>query len=161
MLVYGGVKNYLGHSKHYHDNLVVFPDGDRLDPPGTLTQAEAVGPSPYCASYAAPVHNQSGYDEYFYSNICVMQKSGRVYYFDRCNTGDLADMVAWTHNNTFFLPPATLFIASCQRDEQNSNFTLAEWQAYQQEAASTESRSPSMQDILVIARRVVGLDLAD
>jgi hypothetical protein len=63
-MVYGGYKNYLGHSKIAMSNVYVYPDASR--------------DSPFCMMTAGQDPGHSGYNEKWQNNACIAS-SANVY----------------------------------------------------------------------------------
>ena len=92
MLLYGGAKGYLGHSKVIRNQLYLYPDGDRFDGPIGVTPfaVDARTVSKYgqlgrerlgadwgaqCAQYFGQQVDKTGWDEQFHDNVCVQHQS--------------------------------------------------------------------------------------
>jgi len=164
VLVYGGYKNYLGHSKIAHDHLYIYPDGQRFDEYGTgiTTPPRAAGKKveawgTNCGQWFAPGHNDSGWGEEFYNSICFMQASGNVYELDSCNTSDLKDMVPTSSNNTFYVPSGQSMYVTCTVNGQSRQLTLSQWQATGYDTGSQAKVLPALSVILPVARAMLGL----
>ena len=106
-LVYGGFKNFLGHSKVVKHNYYIYPDGD--------TENRMVGAffkEPYCAnSDGASKHIlPSGWGEVWANNTCIIGNPD-IYEFDSCvPTGDNIGLIPFTANNTFYAPNEDVYI---------------------------------------------------
>ncbi|UJR19719.1 hypothetical protein I4U23_022853 [Adineta vaga] len=77
-LVYGGKKNYLGHSKLDHHQIYVYSD----------LNTGGFG-SDNCLSDYAPVRSTSGWNETWIDNICTLFNSSVPYKIDDCDTASL------------------------------------------------------------------------
>ena len=106
-LVYGGYKNYLGHSKIVKYNYYIYPDGD--------TGSEKVGTffqKPYCANSdgASKDSLPSGWGEVWVNNTCIIGNPN-IYEFSSCtSTGDNTGLIPFTANNTFYAPNEDIYI---------------------------------------------------
>ena len=107
-LVYGGYKNYLGHSKVMKYNYYIYPDGDK-------SGSESVGASfsdPYCGNSAGASRDTlpSGWGEVWANNTCIIGNPN-IYKFDSCTpTGNNSGLIPFTANNTFYAPNEDIYI---------------------------------------------------
>ena len=99
-LVYGGYKNYLGHSKTVVYNTYIYPDALNSV---NITYLHR----PYCADHDGATINflPSGWGEVWAHNKCVIGNPD-IYDFHTCNTdGDNSKgLVPMTYDNTFYTP---------------------------------------------------------
>ena len=98
-LIYGGYKNYLGHSKIVKYNYYVYPDAN---PAG----------HPYCAisNGASTTKLPSGWGEVWVNNTCIIGNPD-VYEFGSCTpTGNNTGLIPFTANNTFYAPNEDIYI---------------------------------------------------
>ena len=126
-LVYGGYKNYLGHSKTATNNIYVYPDavhsyGNDVGELGKFLT------KPWCQNSdgAALTDLPSGWGEVWTNNTCVITSS-QIYNNDRCDPTRvrLKDLVPFTANNHFYAVNSTISSYSC---DKNATFTLKEYQ---------------------------------
>lgn len=68
-LIYGGFKNYLGHTKTAVNNVYVYPDGYAYDKSNHLNQWFS---RPYCISSSGGRMNMSAYDDFWNNNTCII-----------------------------------------------------------------------------------------
>ena len=116
-LVYGGYKNYLGHSKTVLNNTYIYPDADRGN------RKEFFLTWPYCASSVSSELDSSGWGEVWANNKCVIGNPS-VYSFTSCDPEqDNRDLVPFTFDNEFYVPNKDIQI-QCG----NKNLTLQEYQ---------------------------------
>ena len=122
-LVYGGYKNFLGHTKVVKYNYYIYPDvdtsptGDKL---GSFFQ------EPFCANSdgASTGSLPSGWGEVWANNTCIIGNPN-IYRFSGCTTkGSNTGLIPLTANNTFFAPSADIYILC-----DNVKLSLAEFQA--------------------------------
>ncbi len=120
-LVYGGYKNYLGHSHVVQNNVYVAPDSDQ-----TVSVDPMFDRRPYCAvSNGSTIGSSaSGWGEVWTDNICIINSS-EIYRFRVCSPLDnIADLIPFTANNTFYtFDPSKVFV-TCEA----TNYTLMEFQ---------------------------------
>ncbi len=105
-LVYGGYKNYLGHSKIVKYNVYVYPDASH-----SINNISVIS-NPYCAlSDGSSIGNlPSGWGEVWTNNTCIIGNPN-VYLFDRCDINNkLNGIVPLTANNTFYAPNSSIYI---------------------------------------------------
>jgi len=151
VLIYGGYKTYLGHSKIVHDNLYIHPDSPRFDigPTGTKWGT-------FCVEDSGPNRGQSGWNETWFNNECHMAKTGIIYELDGCNTTSL--YVVNTKNNTFFIPTNTTIDIPCGLPNGNTtHFSLEQWKIYGEDAGSSWSHEEPFINVINKARNMLGL----
>ena len=98
-LVYGGYKNYLGHSKIVKYNYYVYPDA-KLDG------------HQFCAlsNGASTTNLPSGWGEVWENNTCIIGNPN-IYEFSSCTpTGSNTGLIPFTANNTFYAPNNDIYI---------------------------------------------------
>jgi hypothetical protein len=121
-LVYGGYKNYLGHSKTVENNTYIYPDA--------LNSANvniSYLHRPYCADHDGATIDilPSGWGEIWAYNKCVIGNPD-IYDFHTCNktsSEDSRGLVPMTSDNTFYTPHKEVNIP-CGAE----NLTLQEYQ---------------------------------
>ena len=97
-LVYGGFKNFLGHSKVAMYNAYVYPDLSA----GFKLCATSDGPSRGSTA--------SGWGDVWANNTCIIGNPN-VYQFAGCNPdGDVEGLIPLTYNNTFYAPNKDIYI---------------------------------------------------
>lgn len=146
-LVYGGVKNYLGHTKTWSRNLIAYPGKWSGDPCAQL--------------WGGPNH-------IFEGNTCIVGYRQRPLGLDGTIKGDFCiidwddpgntENVAWSFNNTYFLDDTTAWWFSCGNGTALSHrFTLAEMQLNGREVDSSlrNVASLSMDAIIALARQTL------
>ena len=113
-LVYGGYKNFLGHSKTVMYNVYVYPDANIHTPTDGYTFLS----KPFCANHdGASVGNlPSGWGEVWANNTCIIGNPN-IYEFGSCNpTGDVKGLIPLTYNNTFYAPNKDIHIHCGNQD---------------------------------------------
>eukprot|EP00696_Hemimastix_kukwesjijk_P008468 gnl/Hemi2/20698_TR6856_c0_g1_i1.p1 gnl/Hemi2/20698_TR6856_c0_g1~~gnl/Hemi2/20698_TR6856_c0_g1_i1.p1 ORF type:complete len:814 (+),score=271.94 gnl/Hemi2/20698_TR6856_c0_g1_i1:155-2596(+) len=119
LLIYGGAKNYLGHSKTVQNNLYVYPD-----------YSSSPFDSDHCTwSYYIP--NQAGWDEVFTNNTCIVA-NGVPYGWSGCDKTAPKASTPFTGFNSLYSANAQVKIP-CDTD----TYTLATWQALGLDAGTT------------------------
>ena len=120
-LVYGGYKNYLGHSKTVEYNYYIYPDAAHsLD-----SKFKSFFSKPYCANSdgSSTGSRPSGWGEVWANNTCIIGNPV-IYEFDACNPKEsLKGIVPLTANNTFYAPNHDIYIKCSDVD-----FSLAQYQ---------------------------------
>ena len=109
VLVYGGYKNYLGHTKTVKNNVYIYPDAkhelisNTANPQITMV---------FCASHngASTGSLASGWGETWANNICIIGNPN-VYHFETCSPFRSNDgLVPFTANNSFYAPNQYIYI---------------------------------------------------
>ena len=142
LLVYGGCKNYLGHSKTATDNLYIYPDGWNMSTHG-----------PYCdnSNGASLIKLPSGWGEVWSSNKCIMIGS-TVYNYNDCDPSHLEGLVPFTANNTFYTTSGNISIPC-----KDKVFTLEQYQSFGYDIGSTVSKLPTNTEIITWAKQLIGI----
>ena len=140
-VVYGGFKDYLGHSVTAQNNIYVYSD----------VTASGVGGEAFCVvvNGASRVILPSGWGEVWANNVCIT-KNPSLYQFRNCDPTNLTDLVPFTAYNSFYAPDEFVYI-SCG----NVNFTLAEYQAVGYDIGSTVSDLPTIGQIIEWGRQLL------
>ena len=140
-IVYGGYKDYLGHSVTAEHNIYVYSDVKASGDSGTQFCVFVNG--------ASRVELPSGWDEVWANNVCIT-KNPSLYQFNNCDPKNLTDIVPFTANNSFYVPDEFVYI-SCG----DVNFTLAEYQAVGYDIGSTVSDLPTIGQIIEWGRQLL------
>ena len=147
-LVYGGYKNFLGHSKTVMYNAYIYPDGIH-------TEKQTYRRYPYCANHdgATVTVLPSGWGEVWANNRCIIGNPD-IYSFDACDVnGDLKKgLVPFTYNNTFYAPNRDVYIGC-----GNVNLTLAEYQAMGFDIGSVVNDVVDIGTVVDWGRQLLGL----
>lgn len=153
----------VGHSKTNHNQLYLFPDGTRYE---SLPSAAKVGvPGAWgasCAQPFAPMVDDSGWDERYYNNTCIMQSSGYVYSFpDSCDatTPAFQSVMPLVANNTFYTPSATPFTLQCLVNGTSQQLDFKSWQALGKDVGSVQlvATSSTLTKLLKQAAEMLGM----
>lgn len=148
-LVYGGYKNYLGHSKVVMYNVYVYPDAEH--------QVDNVGAffsEPYCANSdgASTEDLPSGWGEVWVNNTCIIGNPN-IYEFGSCTTtGSNAGLVPFTANNTFYAPGADIYV-KCG----SATYSLQDYQKQGYDIGSTVSDIVSDDIIITWGKELLSL----
>ena len=150
-LVYGGYKNYLGHSKIVKYNIYVYPDAEH-----TLydNRVGAFLSYPFCASHegASTTVLPSGWGEVWANNTCIIGNPN-IYKFSSCspiqnNTG----LIPFTANNTFYAPGEYIYV-KCGDEE----LLLFEFQLLGYDIGSEVYNPVDYDTIVEWGRKLLGL----
>ena len=143
-LVYGGYKNYLGHSKTVTNNIYVYPNAITYD---TFSVH-------YCQNSdgATLTDLPSGWDEVWSNNTCIISSSV-IYYNNACDPTHLKGLVPFTANNHFYTANGTVMIP-CGK---NTTFTLEQYQKLGYDIGSTVDKLPSNSEVISWGKQLLGL----
>jgi hypothetical protein len=140
--VYGGKKNYLGHSKTDHHEIYVYSDAN----------SGAFG-SNACLGDTAPTRGSSGWNETWIQNICTLYNKSQPYLIDRCDTADL--FIPYVANNKIYIPPGTEVVFTCKVNGTIAKLTLEQWQSYGLDVNTTVQTVPDVQTIIQWGREML------
>ena len=149
-LVYGGYKNYLGHSKIAKHNVYVYPDAEH----DLRRSKNAFFSSPYCASSggASTTRLPSGWGEVWVNNSCIIGNPN-IYDFSSCIPGgNNTGLIPLTANNTFYAPNKDVFI-KCG----NVKYTLQEFQSLGYDIGSVVYEPVDYNTIVEWGRKLLGI----
>ena len=135
-LVYGGKKNYLGHSKTDHHEIYVYPD---LYKPG-FGSGNCV-----CGS--------SGWYENWIENVCVLYQISIPYSIGNCDVASL--LLPYFANNTIYIPSGKEATFICNVNDTSTRMTLQEWQSYGLDINTTIGVTPNVQTIVEWGRKML------
>ena len=152
-LVYGGYKNYLGHSKTATSNIYVYPDAVHSYGNGVGELGKFLT-KPWCQNSdgATLTDLPSGWGEVWTNNTCIITSS-QIYNNDRCDPTHLKGLVPFTANNHFYTANGTVSIP-CGK---NTTFTLEEYQELGYDIGSVVDKLPSDSEIILWGRQLLGL----
>ena len=147
-LVYGGYKNYLGHSKTVQNNVYVYPDAEH-----SIDTPKAFISKPYCANSdgASRVVLPSGWGEVYINNTCIIGNPN-IYEFGSCNLDDPKGLIPFTAFNKFYAPKSYIYI-KCQDKE----LSLQDFQKMGYDIGSTVSDPVDTSTIIKWGRDLLGL----
>ncbi|CAF1401225.1 unnamed protein product [Adineta steineri] len=141
-LVYGGKKNYLGHSKIDHDQIYVYSD----------LSTGGFG-SNNCLNDYNPTRGSSGWDETWIQNTCILYNSSVPYNIENCNTANL--FVPYLASNKIFIPAGTQVAFICNVNGSSTRLNLQQWQSYGLDIGTTVDTSPTIQTIIEWGRKML------
>ena len=147
VLIYLGYQTYLGHSKHYHHELVLYPD--------------VVDGRPCFETNQSPGGLQ--FDEVYTGNRCVQRRSGQAYGIRACRVESLvADVGLAIDRTTFYYPEAAQPYFPCAQAGQLRNLSLDEWTAATGlDAHSGVEVTPPIETLVTWARQLLMNDTND
>ena len=127
-MVYGGFKNYLGHSKIVQNNVYVYPDANH----SSLSIGKFFS-KPFCAvSHGANSDDTtSGWGEKWTNNTCIIGNPD-VYQFGSCKLNEKDGLIPFTAYNRFYAPNKHIYIVC-----QNKHLSLQEFQKQGYDIGST------------------------
>ena len=135
-LVYGGKKNYLGHSKADHHEIYVYPD---LYKPG-FGNGNCVGGS-------------TGWNESWTQNICVLYQISVPYSIGNCDVASL--VLPHFANNSIYIPSGKQVAFVCNVNGTSTRMTLEQWQSHQLDIGTIVETAPQIQTIIEWARQML------
>ena len=152
-LVYGGYKNYLGHSKVVRNNIYVYPDQRT-----TILGEENVGKfftEPYCANSDGADNTgpfPSGWGEIWANNTCIIGNPN-IYEFSACSANkDISALVPLTGNNTFYAKSKDIYIQCGDK-----KLTLDQYQELGYDLGSTVEDIIPIGDVINMGRSLLGI----
>ena len=147
-MVYGGFKNFLGHSKIAQNNVYVYPDAKH-----SSLSFGAFFTKPYCAvSHGASAHDPtSGWGEKWTNNTCIIGNPN-VYLFGACVLSGPNKLIPFTANNSFYIPNKSIYI-NCERKK----LSLSEFQKMGNDIGSTVADIADTADIIAWGKELLGL----
>jgi len=133
--MYGGTKNFLGHTKTNHHQLFVYAD---------------VHPG-----YGQPVCLQDdsdhNYDDHWYQNQCILLSHNVPYDISYCNPNNLGE-ISPPQNNTFYTPDGTISF-KCG----STAYSLQQWQQLGFDQGSTIQKTPDVSTVIQWGKQVLYL----
>ncbi len=147
--IYGGFKDYLGHSVTADNNVYIYPDAafNASGFPAILNNR------PFCAVVSNSNRNilPSGWDLDWSNNRCVIGMPS-IYEYSRCDPANPKDLVPFTANNSFYAPNKYIFI-KCG----DMNFSLGQYQKLGYDIGSTVADLPTVAQIIQWGRELLDL----
>jgi|EP01046_Picozoa_sp_COSAG06_P000389 hypothetical protein len=145
LMVFGGCKNYMGHSKSCDHNIIVFP-GD-YDDKGTQR-----GSNPCQTDDNAVFANQ------YHDNNHCFTADGDFYSmggWKTCDSSSINSHVFQTWNNTLYSPGAKFGVQKNPNPNPCTGFT--QWQAQGQDTGSALKDLPDTAAIVAMGKAVLGM----
>jgi hypothetical protein len=139
--IYGGKKNYLGHSKIDHHEIYVYPDGKSFQYPGL------------CMFDVLPDRGSDGWSESWFQNRCVLYWRPVPYDIRACDTANL--YVPYLADNKIYIPPGADVEFDCVVNGSSKHLSLEQWQAYGVDAGTTVETAPDIQTIIQWGREML------
>ncbi len=141
-MVYGGKKNFLGHSKTDHHEIYVYPDLSA----GSSHVA-------MCVTDHGVKAGTSGWNEVWIQNICVLYQNSVPYDISGCDTSKL--YVPYLANNSIYTSPGTEIAFACIVNGTSARLTLQQWQSYGLDIGTIVEPAPSIQTIIEWGRKML------
>ncbi|CAF1656619.1 unnamed protein product [Adineta ricciae] len=139
--VYGGKKNYLGHSKTDHNEIYVYPDTKSSQGTGV------------CIADQAPSKGSSGWNEVWVENTCILYQSPVPYNIWYCDTSNL--FVPYLAKNRIYVPVSTQVAFICNVNGSSARLSLDQWQSYGLDLGSTVQSAPNIETIIDWGREIL------
>jgi hypothetical protein len=140
--VYGGKKNYLGHSKTDHHQIYVYSDANS----GGFD-------SNVCVSDYAPARGTSGWNEVWTHNICLLYQKTKPYNIQNCDTANL--FVPYLASNKIYIPSGTEVTFICNVNGSSAQLNLEQWQSYGLDIGTIVETTPDVQTIIDWGREML------
>ncbi|CAF1461879.1 unnamed protein product [Adineta ricciae] len=140
--VYGGKKNYLGHSKIDHHEIYVYSDCSN----------GGFGSNNCLNNYGAQ-RGSSGWDETWIQNTCLLSNSTIPYNLDGCDTANL--YVPYTASNKIYIPSTIEVTFICKVNGTRAQLNLQQWQSYGLDLGTTVEFTPDVQTIIEWGRQML------
>lgn len=138
--VYGGKKNYLGHSKTDHHEIYVYPD---------TKSSQGIG---VCVADQAPQRGSSGWNETWINNTCILYSSSIPYNIWYCEIDDL--FVPYLADNQIYVPSDKNVQFQCKVHGISKNLSLDEWQSYGLDLGTIVQATPNIETIIQWGRNM-------
>ncbi|CAF1522510.1 unnamed protein product, partial [Adineta steineri] len=139
--VYGGKKNYLGHSKVDHHEIYVYPDTKSSQGTGV------------CIADQAPSRGSSGWNEVWIENTCILYNSSVPYNIWNCDTANL--FVPSLASNKIYIPSGTQVAFTCNVNGTSAQLSLDQWQSYGLDIGTTVQSAPNIETIIQWGREML------
>jgi hypothetical protein len=147
-MVYGGFKNYLGHSKIAQSNVYVYPDAEH-----SVENLGAFFSVPFCANSdgASRGDTASGWGDVWSNNTCIIGNPN-VYSFGSCNLDNPTGLMPFTANNRFYAPSKYVYFGC-----EGKKLTLEEFQYLGYDLGSTVSDPVDTKTIVTWGKQVLDI----
>ena len=142
-LVYGGKKNYKGHSKTDHHEMYIYSD---QDPNGFGGEVCLQGDF-------APPNGTSSLNEVWVNNTCILYKSSSPYSILDCNTATW--FVPHLAFNKLYIPSGAQATFFCKTNGTSVKFSLNQWQSMGYDLGTTVETTPDVQTIIQWGREML------
>ena len=131
-------------------------------------RASRVGVDPLwgasCFQTFSPTVNQSGFDERYYNNTCLMQKTGQAYTlpFGGCDVTDEAQLTVMPHtaNNTLYMQPGAPWALTCDAHGNATQLNFTQWQSFgfDEGSVTLEASTRTLTQLLQQAAEMLGMN---
>ncbi|CAF1195737.1 unnamed protein product [Adineta ricciae] len=133
--MYGGKKNYLGHSKIDHHEIYVYADASKGEFGSNV-----------CLGDYAPQRGSSGWNEVFINNTCILYNDSIPYLIGACDTADL--FVPYLADNKIYIPSGMNAVFPCIVNGTLTKLSLKQWQSYGLDRNTIVQVTPDVQTII-------------
>jgi hypothetical protein len=140
--VYGGKKNYLGHSKIDHHEIYVYSDVNSGDFDSNV-----------CLGDYAPTRGASGWNESWIENVCVLYRNPVPYKIGNCDTANL--YVPYMANNRIYIPSSMQVAFICETNGTSVELSLKQWQSYGVDIGTTVQSAPDVHTVIDWGRQML------
>ncbi|CAF0862133.1 unnamed protein product [Adineta ricciae] len=140
--VYGGKKNYLGHSKTDHHEIYVYSD----------LSTGGFG-SNNCLNNYAPQRGVSAWNENWIENTCILYSRTSPYNLENCDVSDL--YIPYVASNKIYIPPGSREIFYCKVNGTMMELNLQQWQSYGIDKGTVVNDAPDVNTIIDWGRKML------
>ena len=140
--VYGGKKNFLGHSKTDHHQIYVYSDANSGEFGSNV-----------CLGDYAPARGFSGWNEIWTQNTCILYKTSLPYNIGNCDTTNL--FVPYLASNKIYIPPDTEVVFICNVNGSSARLNLEQWQSYGLDIGTIVETAPNVRTIIEWGREML------
>jgi hypothetical protein len=141
--VYGGKKNYKGHSKTDHHEIYVYSDQD----------PNSFGGEVCLQGDFAPPNGTSSLNEVWVNNTCILYKSSSPYSILDCDTATW--FVPHLASNKFYIPAGAQAVFTCKTNGTLVRFSLEQWQSMGFDIGTIVQTTPDVQTIIEWGREML------
>jgi hypothetical protein len=143
-LVYGGKKNYKGHSKTDHHEMYVYSDQDPNSFGGEVCLQ---------GDFAPPSGFNSSLNEVWVNNTCILYKSTSPYSLLDCDTATW--FIPHLASNKIYIPAGAQATFTCKTNGTSVPFTLEQWQSMGFDIGTIVQTTPDIQTIIQWGREML------
>ena len=138
-LVYGGKKNYLGHSKLDHHEIYVFADMSETGLNGmTCVTLDSL---------------DGGWGETWIENVCTLYNITSPYRISQCDVA--SPFMPYLANNTIYIPNGKEITFVCGVNGTSTSMSLKQWQSLGFDLGTNIETTPDVQTIIEWGRQML------